>query len=124
MPRADSGVHRSGPDGASCEPKRPARLDDRRAAMRDNATVTANGVPRPSKMVPEVLRGAILHTATVPELLRPAEAAGLLGIGERTLWRWSRAGIVPGLVRPTPGTVRYVRQALMEWIERGCPAQE
>lgn len=87
-------------------------------------TVTANGVPRGTKTVPEVLRAAVLQAAIVPELLRPAEAAKLLGIGERTLWRWSRSGIVPGLVRPTPGTVRYVRQILMEWIERGCPAQE
>ena len=49
----------------------------------------------------------------VPELLRPREAAELLGIGERTLWRHSRCGIAP---RPVAvgGTTRYVRAETME----------
>ena len=41
-----------------------------------------------------------------PELLTTAEAARLVNVGERTLWRWSRAGIAPAPVH-IGGAVRY-----------------
>ena len=34
-----------------------------------------------------------------PELLTTAEAARLVNVGERTLWRWSRCGIAPPPVK-------------------------
>lgn len=56
----------------------------------------------------------------VPELLTAAEAARLLGIGERSFWRHSRSGIAPGPVK-IGGTVRYRRSELLAWITAGCP---
>ena len=62
-------------------------------------------------------------TDTTPELLTTRQAAELCGIGERTLWGWSRSGLAPrplqiGLgVRPA---VRFSRQSLLEWIAGGC----
>jgi excisionase family DNA binding protein len=56
----------------------------------------------------------------VPELLTTAQAARLLGIGERTLWRHSRSGAAPAPVT-IGGTVRYRRSELLAWIDDGCP---
>jgi excisionase family DNA binding protein len=56
----------------------------------------------------------------VPELLTTAQAARLLGIGERTLWRHSRSGTAPAPVT-IGGTVRYQRAKLLAWIADGCP---
>jgi len=57
-------------------------------------------------------------------LLTTAEAAELLSIGERTLWRWSRSGICPRPISigigPRPA-VRYGRDELLDWIRAGCP---
>jgi len=55
-----------------------------------------------------------------PELLTTAEAARLLGIGERTLWRHSRSGEAPAPVS-IGGAVRYRRSEILEWITAGCP---
>jgi predicted DNA-binding transcriptional regulator AlpA len=60
----------------------------------------------------------------VPELLTTGEAAQLLGIGERTLWRHSRSGIAPRPVKLGSGPkacVRFRRAELFDWISRGCP---
>jgi predicted DNA-binding transcriptional regulator AlpA len=59
-----------------------------------------------------------------PELLTTAEAARLCGIGERTLWRWSRCGIAPGPLKigsGKNGAVRFRRDDYLEWIRAGCP---
>jgi excisionase family DNA binding protein len=56
----------------------------------------------------------------VAELLTTAQAAKLLGIGERTLWRHSRSGAAPA-PRKIGGTVRYSRQELLDWIRDGNP---
>ena len=58
------------------------------------------------------------------ELLTSRQVAQLLGIGERTLWRWSRSGICPAPVKIGKGrraAVRYRRSDLDAWIEAGCP---
>ena len=59
-----------------------------------------------------------------PELLTTAEAARLAGVGERTLWSWSRSGISPAPVKIGVGlrpAVRYRRSEILAWIEAGCP---
>jgi len=53
-------------------------------------------------------------------LLKTKEAAQLCGIGERTLWRWSRCGIAPAPIK-IGGTVRYDRATYLDWIRAGCP---
>ncbi|HEY4759561.1 MAG TPA: helix-turn-helix domain-containing protein [Thermoguttaceae bacterium] len=57
----------------------------------------------------------------VPELLTTAEAARLLSMGERTLWRHSRSGAAPAPVKIGGTLVRYRRSELLDWIEAGCP---
>lgn len=59
-----------------------------------------------------------------PELLTTRQAAELAGVGERTLWRWSRNGTAPSPLKignGQQGAVRYSRRALLAWIEAGCP---
>ena len=56
----------------------------------------------------------------VPELLTTAQAAWLLGIGPRTLWRYSRAGTAPAPIQ-CGHAVRYRRSELLAWIRQGCP---
>lgn len=58
------------------------------------------------------------------ELLTSKQAAELLAIGERSLWRWSRSGICPAPVKIGSGpraAVRFRRQELVEWAQAGCP---
>jgi len=61
--------------------------------------------------------------AIVPELLTTKQAAALCGLGERTLWRFSRSGVSP---RPLKighgrnGAVRYRRSEILAWIAGDC----
>lgn len=56
----------------------------------------------------------------LPELVNAAEAARLIGCGERSLWRWSRSGVAPAPIKIV-SAVRYRRAEIMEWIAAGCP---
>jgi excisionase family DNA binding protein len=53
-------------------------------------------------------------------LLTTKQAAELLSIGERTLWRHSRSGIAPRPIK-IGGLIRYKRSELLQWIDTGCP---
>jgi excisionase family DNA binding protein len=64
---------------------------------------------------------SIKKQSVSPELLTTKQAAELLGLGERTLWRYSNSDRAPAPVR-IGATVRYRRAELMEWIAAGCPA--
>jgi predicted DNA-binding transcriptional regulator AlpA len=58
-----------------------------------------------------------------PELLTIRQAAKLCGVGERTLWSWSRSGLSPRPLQIGHGArpaVRFSRQTLLEWIASGC----
>ncbi len=55
-----------------------------------------------------------------PLARRPRDAARLLGVSPRTLWNWTRAGIVP-CVRVGTGkrrTVLYPVAVLEAWLTR------
>jgi excisionase family DNA binding protein len=59
-----------------------------------------------------------------PLALRPREAARQLGISPRTLWEWTRTGIVP-CVRVGTGkrkTVLYPVAELQAWLTRQAEA--
>jgi predicted DNA-binding transcriptional regulator AlpA len=59
-----------------------------------------------------------------PELLTTKQAAALCGVGERSLWRWSRCGIAPRPIKigiGKNGAVRFRRNELLDWIGAGCP---
>lgn len=63
----------------------------------------------------------------VPELLTAKEAAQLVNIGDRTLWRWSHSGLAPMPLKIGAGkraAVRYRRVELLEWIAAGCPPMD
>jgi phage terminase Nu1 subunit (DNA packaging protein) len=49
-----------------------------------------------------------------PGALRPKRAARFLDVSERTLWTWTKAGLVPHIKR---GKVTlYPRELLVEWL--------
>ena len=59
-----------------------------------------------------------------PLALRPREAARSLGVSPRTLWEWTRAGIVP-CVRVGTGkrrTVLYPASVLRDWLAQQAEA--
>jgi predicted DNA-binding transcriptional regulator AlpA len=65
-----------------------------------------------------------LHGIT-PELLTTRQAAELCGVGERTLWSWSRSGVCPPPVKIGNGlrpAVRFRRSEMLAWIESKCPS--
>lgn len=55
-----------------------------------------------------------------PILLTAAQVAGLLQIGERTVWRLLSAGAIVAPVR-IGGATRWRRELLERWIDAGCP---
>ncbi|MCC6581444.1 MAG: helix-turn-helix domain-containing protein [Phycisphaeraceae bacterium] len=53
--------------------------------------------------------------STVPVLaMRAKDAAKALGVSERTLWTWTKAGTIPHLRRG--GTILYPTAALTKWL--------
>jgi excisionase family DNA binding protein len=54
-------------------------------------------------------------------LVGVADVAGMMSASERTVWRLSDAGKMPAPVR-IGRLVRWSRQAILDWIEAGCPA--
>jgi predicted site-specific integrase-resolvase len=59
-----------------------------------------------------------------PLALRPRDAARMLGVSPRTLWGWTRAGIVP-CVRVGTGkrkTVLYAVSELQAWLTEQAAA--
>ncbi|MEW6744682.1 MAG: helix-turn-helix domain-containing protein [Planctomycetota bacterium] len=54
--------------------------------------------------------------AVEPLLVRPAEAAMLLGIGKRKLWELTNARVIPYVRVGRP--LRYSPAALRAWVER------
>lgn len=55
-----------------------------------------------------------------PELLTAAQAAHLLQIGQRSLWRKDASGQVPQAIR-IGKSKRWRRRELIDWIRQGCP---
>ncbi len=51
-------------------------------------------------------------------LLRPAEAAELVGVEARALEAWRNRGSGPRYVKVSPRCIRYRRIDLIEWAER------
>lgn len=54
--------------------------------------------------------------ATESLSLRPREAAEAIGVSERTLWTWTKEGIVPHV--KIGGTVLYPIAELRGWLSR------
>jgi predicted DNA-binding transcriptional regulator AlpA len=56
-----------------------------------------------------------------PLLLSARQAAVLCSVSLATFWRWRSSGRVPPPVR-VGGCVRWRRQAIVDWIDSGCPS--
>lgn len=67
--------------------------------------------------------GSVLNSGSSlnPMLLRADEAAKLLGLGTRTLWRHANSGLAPPPVR-IGGSVRFRKAELEAWVAAGCPS--
>jgi excisionase family DNA binding protein len=57
----------------------------------------------------------------MPPMLTTKQVVSLTGLGERTVWRYSRSGIMPAPVKIGRTTVRFRRDEILEWIDEGCP---
>lgn len=51
-------------------------------------------------------------------MLTPGEAAALLGVSPKTLYRWRKAGDGPPFVQLGPHTWRCSEAALTRWIQQ------
>ena len=58
-----------------------------------------------------------MTSVEIDDLLRPVEAAKLLGVTARTLKDWRRDGRGLPFVRLTPRAIRYRRQDVARFIE-------
>jgi len=56
-----------------------------------------------------------------PVLIDAAEVAKMLGISPRSVWRLRSGGKIIEPLR-VGGLVRWRRDQILDWIERGCPA--
>lgn len=53
----------------------------------------------------------------VMRVIRPAEAAKMLGISEPTLWRYSKSATFPAAFRLGPNAVGFDEGELIGWLE-------
>ena len=59
-------------------------------------------------------------TTEKSELMSTAEVARMLEAGQRSVWRWSRSGVMPEPLY-IAGAVRFRRSEILQWIGKGCP---
>jgi excisionase family DNA binding protein len=89
------------------------------------ATITANKANDGKTARPRASRNAIFGDQNSPEdqslLIDSKEAARLLKVSERTLWRLHHTGEMPPPIR-IGRAVRWNIDALRKWVEEGCPA--
>ena len=91
--------------------------------LRLAADPAADPTPDPQAGDPGRLRSGRSARATAPVdplLLTVPEVAALLRIDPRTLQRWDAAGRIPGRLQ-LGRLVRYRREAVLKWLEQGCP---
>lgn len=55
-------------------------------------------------------------------LIDAAEFARLLSVSKPTIWRLREAGKLPPAIALTSQCIRWRRDAVLAWIEAGCPA--
>jgi excisionase family DNA binding protein len=70
-------------------------------------------------MIQTVLAPA-MPTAIVAAAYNVADMAVLFKLSERTVWRLSDEGSIPGKFR-VGGSVRWSKRVVDAWIEKGCP---
>ena len=61
-------------------------------------------------------------TAPISALLNVRSLAAMLSVSVPTIWRMRDAGKLPPAIALTSQCVRWRRDAVLAWIEAGCPA--
>ena len=63
------------------------------------------------------------EASTIPSvLIDAAELARTLSVSKPTIWRMRDDGKLPPAIALTSQCVRWRRDAVLAWIEAGCPA--
>ena len=64
-----------------------------------------------------------METATLEsKLIDAAEFARLLSVSKPTIWRLRDNGKLPPAIALTSQCVRWRREAILKWIDAGCPS--
>lgn len=61
-----------------------------------------------------------VHQSVEPELVAVQDAAIILGVSVRSIWRLRDSGAMPAPLKIL-GSVRWRRADLTEWVRQGCP---
>lgn len=61
-------------------------------------------------------------TPTSSVLIDARDLARILAISVPSVWRWREAGKLPPAIALTSQCIRWRRDAVLAWIEAGCPA--
>lgn len=62
------------------------------------------------------LRELIVTRTNPPEVLKPHEAAEMIGVAVETLQRWRKDGWGPKYSQPNERIVRYMREDVLEFL--------
>jgi excisionase family DNA binding protein len=68
-----------------------------------------------SAILPAPPNVTLAATYTVSDL------AALLQLSERTVWRLTDGGLIPGKIRIGSKSVRWSKSVIDQWIASGCP---
>lgn len=59
----------------------------------------------------------LIVRAHPPEVMKPSEAAALIGVAVETLQRWRKDGFGPKYIQPNVRIVRYLRDDVLAFLE-------
>ena len=81
------------------------------------------GQPKAQQADQGAHRESINHNAETssPLLLEVREAAALISVSRATFWRLHSKGAVPLPIRLSGRVVRWRRDELEAWVQKGCP---
>lgn len=68
------------------------------------------------------LRAIVLRTNIIPDLMSSKEAAEFLGVRNETMFRWRKDGDGPRYMQPTPRVIRYRKEDLLAFLDKGAQA--
>lgn len=66
---------------------------------------------------------AVRLAESVGAMLKPEDVAGMLNIGQRTLWRWLAQGLIPQPDLRMERTIRWRPATIDKWLSSQAPLQ-
>jgi excisionase family DNA binding protein len=95
---------------------------DRKVAVNPYLLEELNG--ELSKLINDIERSlGSIHEDESGELLKPNEAAALLGVSYKTLWRWAKKGRIRYVELPS-GRLRYYKNDVQRILKEKCGDSE